>query len=310
MWRCPISYPDGLSSLDPALLSTFLAVVSAGRISAAARQIHLSQPAVTAQIRKLEDAIGAPLFVRSARGVQPTAAGLQLAEDAREIQRLLDAAMSRASGSRDTVGPLELAASTTIAAHVLPPLLARFRGLYPAVPLRVRMANTEDVVRLVRAGEVPLGLVEGHARAAGIRLEPLAEDEIVPIAGVTAPFQPLTPHDLDAIPLLWREAGSGTRAVIERALAKAGVRRRAARALDVELGGTEAVIGGVIAGLGIAFVSRWSVRAHLAAGLVRIVPGLALVMRRTFRWALPAGGLAGAAARFHALAQRTGVAPP
>ncbi|RYZ61697.1 MAG: LysR family transcriptional regulator, partial [Proteobacteria bacterium] len=161
----------------------------------------------------------------------------------------------------------------------------------------------------VRTGRVPLGLVEGHARASGIRLEPFLDDEIVPIMaagrGRESPFVVRHANDLDDVPMLWRESGSGTRAVVERALAKAGVRRRKTHDLDVELASTEAIVGGVMAGLGVAFVSRWSVRAHVAAGLVRVIPGLDLVVRRTFRWALPAGALSGTAARFHAFAQRT-----
>ena len=292
-------------SIDPNLLATFLAVLDAGRISAAAKAIHLSQPAVTAQVRKLEDAVGAALFVRSAQGVTPTDAGLRLARYARSIRQLLDEALAEVPGVEDATGPLVVAASTTIAAHVLPPLLAQFRAAHRGVPLRVHVGNTEQVVAQVRAGHAPIGLVEGHARASGIRLEPFVDDEIVPIAGRDAPFQVRRASDLEAVPLLWRESGSGTRAVVERALGKAGVRRRAARELDVELGSTEAIVGGVVAGLGVAFVSRWSVRAHLAAGLVRVVPGLDLVVRRTFRWALPAGALTGTAARFHEFALRT-----
>jgi DNA-binding transcriptional LysR family regulator len=167
------------------------------------------------------------------------------------------------------------------------------------------VGNSEQVVDEVREGRIPLGLVEGHARASGVRLEPFVDDEIVPIVGRDAPFRVRRASDLDAVPLLWREAGSGTRAVVERALRNAGLRRRSARALDVELGSTEAIIGGAAAGLGVAFVSRWSVRAHLAAGLVRVVPGAALVVRRTFHWALPAGALTGTSARFFALAMRS-----
>ena len=292
-------------SLDPALLATFLAVLDAGRISAAARALHLSQPAVTAQIRKLEDALGAALFVRSVHGVAPTDAGLRLAGYARSIRRLLDEALAEVADTPEQSGPLVVAASTTIAAHVLPPLLAHFRAKHRDVPLHVHVGNTEQVVTEVREGRVPLGLVEGHARAAGVRLEPFLDDEIVAVVGRDSPFKIRGARDLDTTPILWREAGSGTRAGVERALRKAGVHRRAARDRDVELGSTEAILGGAVAGLGVAFVSRWSARAHLAAGLVRIVPGLDLVVRRTFYWALPAGALTGAAARFHAFAQRT-----
>jgi DNA-binding transcriptional LysR family regulator len=293
-----------LPELEPVLLSTFLAVLDAGRVSAAARVLHLSQPAVTAQVRRLEDALGTALFVRSAHGVTPTDAGLRLAEHARVVRRTLEDAVNAIAGTREAVGDLVVSASTTIAAHILPSLLARFRAIHRNVVFHIQVGNTEQVVSEVRAGRVPMGLVEGHPRASGVRLEPFLDDEIVAVVGRDAPFVLRRARDLEAVPLLWREAGSGTRAVVERALAKAGVRRRSIRALDVELGSTEAILGGAVAGLGVAFVSRVSVRAHLEAGLVRVVPGLDLVVRRTFHWALPAGALSGTAAHFHAFAQR------
>jgi DNA-binding transcriptional LysR family regulator len=291
--------------LDPALLSTFLTVLDHGRISGSAKVLHLSQPAVTAQIRKLEQALGAALFVRSVHGVTPTEAGLRLASYARSVQKLLDEAVEELSSLEEQSGPLVVAASTTIAAHVLPPLFAQFRAVERRVPLRLYVGNTEEVVNEVRAGRVPLGLVEGTARAAGVRLEPFIADEIVPIVGREARFRVGHVRDLEHVPILWREAGSGTRAVVERALRGAGLRRRAMRSLDIELGSTEAILGGAAVGLGVAFVSRWSARAHLAAGMVRVVQGLDLLVRRTFSWALPAGALSGTVARFHAFAQRT-----
>ena len=287
------------------LLSTFLAVLDAGRVSGAARTLHLSQPAVTAQVRRLEEAVGATLFVRSVHGVTPTDAAIRLATYARTVRRTLQEAVSAVSGARDETGELAIGASTTIAAHVLPALLARFRIAHPAVSLRVDIGNTEHVVAAVRDGRVPLGLVEGLARAAGVRLEPFLDDEIVAVVGIGAPYTLRSVKDLAAVPILWRERGSGTRAVVERALAKAGVKRGAVRDLDAELGSTEAIVGGAVAGLGVAFVSRVSVEAHVAAGLVRVVPGLGLAVKRTFRWALPSGALAGMAAKLHAQARRS-----
>lgn len=291
-------------ALDPRLLQTFLTVFEAGRVSAAAKELHLSQPAVTAQLRKLEETLETPLFLRSVRGVTPTEAGLRLADRARAIQTMIDETVRAVKGNEEKTSTLVLGASTTIAAHVLPPLLAKFRASNRGVAFRVIVGNTEEVVEHVRAGRVPLGLVEGHARASAIRLEPCLDDEIVPVVGEHAPFRVKSVADLETTPLLWRESGSGTRAVVERALRTAGVNRRAIRAMDVELRSTEAILGGAAAGLGVAFVSRISARPHTAAGLVRVVPGLDLVIRRTFRWALPAGALRGTAARFHAFAQR------
>ncbi len=290
-------------AIDFTLLPTFLAVFEAGRISAAAKAVHLSQPAVTAQVRRLEEGLGTPLFTRSVRGVAPTPAAVRLAEHARALQRQLDQAIVDVAGERVATGPLVVGASTTVAAHVLPPLLAAFRSKHPRVAVRVRVGNTEEVLEDLRAERVPLGIVEGHARASGVRLEPLVDDEIVPVIGAAPKFVVRGLRDLDVVPLLWREAGSGTRAVVERALAKAGLGRRTARALDLELGSTEAILGGAAAGLGVGFVSRWSARAHLAAGEVRVVPGFDLVLRRTMRWALPPGAPSGQAGAFYDVAK-------
>jgi DNA-binding transcriptional LysR family regulator len=289
-------------AFDPALLPTFLAVVDTGRISAAARVLALSQPAVTAQIRRLEDAVGAPLFVRSVRGVVPTAAGERLAGYARSVRDLLEEAAASVSGPDEPSDELVLTASTTIAAHVLPQVLAGFRRAHPGVALRLEVGNTEAVLASVTAGRVPLGLVEGLTRAAGVRLAPFVDDEIVAVVGRGSPLRIRRLADFANVPILWREPGSGTRSVLDRALRQAGIRRKP-MPTDVVLGSNEAIFGAVAAGLGAAFVSRWSVQTYLAAGRIVIVPGLDLVVRRTFHWALPTGVLRGAAARFFDFAQ-------
>jgi DNA-binding transcriptional LysR family regulator len=292
------------NALDAALFPTFLAVLDAGRISAAAKSLHLSQPAVTAQIRKLEATLGAALFVRSARGVAPTAAGERFAGYARSVQRLVEEAASAVTEAEEPSGELVLSASTTIAGHVLPRLLAGFRALRPRVALRLDVGNTEHVLAALTEGRISLGLVEGHSRAAGVRLEPFVDDELVAISAPSSRFRVRTVRDLGDVPLLFREVGSGTRSVLDRALRSAGIRRKALAA-DVELGSTEAILGAAAAGLGLAFVSRWSMQAHLASGKVIIVPGLGFSVRRTFYWAIPTGGLRGVAAQFHAFAVRS-----
>lgn len=287
--------------LDPDLLATFLAVVQHGRISAAARAIHLSQPAATARIRRLELSVGAPLLLRSVRGVAPTPAGERLAARAREVQQLLEAALDDFGDEEHALGPLSLAVSTTIAAHVLPSVLARFRARHPELPVALQVANSEEVIAAVRAGRQPLGLVEGTARAVGVRLEKWLDDELVAVMAPDAPFVVRRDADLIPLPLLWREPGSGTRAVIAAALKKAGVRTRPAP-LDPVLGTSSAIANAAAAGLGVAFLSKWALAPFLATGRLKPIPGLSFTIRRTFQWALPAGALAGSAARFHQLA--------
>lgn len=288
--------------LDPDLLATFLAVVQHGRISAAARAIHLSQPAVTARVRRLEQQVGAPLLVRSVRGVEPTPAGQRLAARAAEVQRLLAAALDDVGADDDQApGPLALVASTTIAAYVLPPVLARFRARHPEIPIELEVGNTDAVLAAVRSGAKPLGLVEGTSRAIGVRLEKWLDDELVAVMAPDAPFVVRRDADLATVPLLWREPGSGTRAVVAQALRRAGIRRRPLP-LDPVLGTSSAIANAAATGMGVAFLSRFALAPFIASGRLRPIPGLSLSIRRTFQWALPAGALAGAAARFHRLA--------
>jgi len=289
-------------TLDSDLLTTFLAVLRQGRISAAARALHLSQPAVTARVRRLEQAVGARLLLRSTQGVTPTPAGERLAAAARDVERRLEEVLREIGGEGRALGPLALCASTTIAAHVLPGLLARFRGRYPEVRLELEIGNTAQVLAAVEQGSAGLGLVEGAGRAAGVRLEPWVDDELVPVVGALARSAPRTPADLETTPILWREPGSGTREVVLRALRRAGLRARP-KPIDLVLGSSEAIAGCASAGLGLAFLSRWALGPHLAAGLLRPVPALGLELRRTFRWALPSGARSPAAEALLRLAQ-------
>lgn len=294
--------------LDPYLLATFLDVLQHGGIGAAARATDLSQPAVTARMRRLEESLGTTLLTRSSRGVVPTPAGDRLADYARRVRALLDEASVEVPASDTNLGRLSIVASTTIAAYVLPPALAAFRSRYPQVPFEVAVANTRDAIDAVRDGSVPLGLVEGHPRAPGVRLEPWVDDEIVPVLGSQTPWRPQRAAELESLPLLWRESGSGTRAVVARALGQAGVRRRP-RDGDLELASSEAIVGACAAGLGLAFLSRWTLAPHLASGRLRPVPALGLEIRRTFRWALPSAMPGGASGLFLRYARGLALSP-
>lgn len=298
--------------IDANLLSVFIAVAEIGRISEASKQLHLSQPAVTAQIRKLEEALSTPLFVRSVRGVSLTAAGSKLLEYAHQMRRLMDDAHVAVStrGGSSLVGTLAVAASTTTSGHVLPRLLPSFRKLHPQVSIVVEVGNTDAALEMVRKGSVPLGLVEGHRRAAGLRLEPYVKDEIVPVIGTAVTDRVLLAQvegihslaDLAGLPLIWREPGSGTRAVIEAAFDKAGLVRSPTP--ELVLGTTQAIRTAAVYGLGIAFLSRWCMQSELALNKLRVlnIPGFKI--ERSFYWALPAGGLGGIAEQFLEHARR------
>lgn len=287
-------------ALDPRRLETFRVVAQSGQVSGAARSLHLSQPAVTAQIRQLEAEIGRPLFIRHASGVEPTEAGRLLLDYARRVHGLLEEAGSRLQGATRMGGELRLGASTTAAAYVLPRLLGGFLAKHRPGPVVLDTGNTEAVLEGVRAGRTPLALVEGLTRAPGLALEPYLEDELVPVRAVRAPV-PLAAvqeaRDLAGIPLIWREPGSGTRAVVERALRRAHV-ARAPRVSDLVVGDTEAIKTCVLLGLGLGFLSRWSLQREIRQGLLEVVPLPDLRIPRSFSWVQPGGGASGLAGAF------------
>ncbi len=287
--------------LDSRRLETFRAVALAGRISEAARRLNLSQPAVTAQMRQLEQAAGRPLFTRHSHGVRLTPAGSGLLEVANRLHALLDEASSRLVAAEQPAGPLHLCASTTLAAYVLPSLLAAYQRAEQPSSVTLEVGNTEQVLAWVREGRFPLGLVEGLRRAPGLRLELFFADELLPVRAVKAPTtirRVRAIRDLATVPILRRESGSGTRAVVDAALKKADP-ALAHRDSDPVLGHTEAIKAAVLEGLGIAFLSPWSIRGELRRRELEILDLPGLRIPRAFSWVHPSGGLQGTAARFH-----------
>jgi molybdate transport repressor ModE-like protein len=289
--------------LDSRRLAIFHAVVEAGAITLAAKRLHLSQPAVTANVQQLEAALGKRLLERRARGVAPTDAGRRLLPYAARMESLLEEAVLDVGTRRAPTGPLVLGASTTVAAYVVPRLVADYTRELGPLPVRVQVANTSQVLAWVEEGLVPLGLVEGPPRAARVRLTPFIDDELLPLVASDAPRE-LTQvrkiADLASVPILWREPGSGTREVVERALRASAKRRPAAH--DLELGSSEAIKSAVLLGLGIAFASRFVVSTELANGRLRALPLPGLRIMRAFSFAYRGRELTGLAARFHEFA--------
>src|SRR5512147_949735 len=145
-----------MTSIDPRRLETLRVVAEAGKISTAARLLHLSQPAVTAQVRALEEECGRALLVRTNQGVTPTPWGRRLLEAATRVHDVLaDAAAALAEGD-EPVGELLLAASMTTAAYVVPQLLAAFRTVHGPVPFRLLVGNTSQVVEWITSGRATL----------------------------------------------------------------------------------------------------------------------------------------------------------
>ncbi|WP_169311912.1 LysR substrate-binding domain-containing protein [Deinococcus maricopensis] len=265
--------------VQPEHLLTLLRVADTGSLSAAATELNLSQPAVTQQLKLLERAVGEPLFTRHRAGVTLTRTGDGLLPFARALRRALDDARQYALDLRDLqAGDVRVAASTTLAAFVLPPALATFHARHPGVALHVTSGNSREVTQRLLDGACDLALIEGARPALppGFGHAVLRQDTLRLVAAPTHPLagRTLQPGDLDDLPVVWREPGSGTREVARAALARANVRVH-----DVlHLAGAEAVKEAVLSGLGAAFLSDLSVRRDLERGhLVALdvpLPGL------------------------------------
>jgi len=250
--------------MTPDQLITFAAVAEHLNISRAAVALHLSQPAVSGQLRQLQDEFGEPLYQREGRGVRLTPAGEQLASYA---ARLRDT-WRQAHAYRDALrgleqGTLRIGATTTPASYLLPYLIADFHRRYPDVALHTADGNTTDIVGAL--GSVDIALIEGPVGAdlpPDTAVHAWREDEIVAIMPRAHPLAASAQGagvDLTALgaePLIVREAGSGVRQIVERAFARAGVPMRVA----LEIAGVEGVKEAVRAGMGIGFVSAMSMR--------------------------------------------------
>jgi DNA-binding transcriptional LysR family regulator len=260
--------------MTPEQLLTFAYVADAGNISRAAELLHLSQPAVSGQLRALQEWFGEPLYRRSGHGVVLTSAGDRLVEHARQLRQ----AYAQARGVRDAwrgiaSGSLRLGASTTPASYVLPGLVAAFRAKYPAVSLQLSDGNTTEIVQRLPLldmafieGDIPVGLPADTAVHAWRGDEVVA---VVPADHALARHDRVSLADLAAYSLVMREQGSGVRRLVERAFHAEGLRPDIA----LELAGVEGVKQAVRAGLGIGFVSVMSMR-HEDGALValRVAP--------------------------------------
>ena len=298
-----------LNRIPPILLQTFFVVAEVSQISEAARRLHLSQPAVTGHIRRLEANLETTLFIRSSRGVTLTPVGARLRERLHQVFAELERVLAELDLSREVTGIVALAASTTLARYFVPRIFLRFHQYHPAAALSLTMGNTEQVLDHLREHRVGLGLVEGLRHTPGVRLEEFLPDEIVAVCATRISDPRLrraidgvkSARDLEAVPLLWREPGAGTRMVVERALTESGVNRKN---LDQRfaLGSPEALKSLVIAGLGVGFFSCWEIQQEMATGLIRPVEIPGLRIRRMFSWALPSGELGGPAGAFYQFA--------
>jgi DNA-binding transcriptional LysR family regulator len=233
----------------------------------------------------LEKFYGTPLLVRKGREVTPTEGGKLLYRYARRILRQVDISKETLGQLNNlTRGTLIVGASTIPGVYLLPKLLSAFSEQYPEVRVSMSISDSKDIIDKVSEGELELGVVGKKTKDKKLEFISLAEDRIVLIAPPRSdltkkPF--ITLSELKKIPVIMREDGSGTRATVRKAMKKMGIRFRDLN-IVMELGSTEAAKSGVIAGLGVSFVSRWAIEREIKLRLVREVPVEKMDIHRHF----------------------------
>lgn len=240
-------------------LQVFHAVAKHLSFTKAAEALFMTQPAVTFQIKQLEDQYNTRLFERGHGRIGLTPAGemvLQYAERILSMSDELEARLGEMTG--EMRGPLLVGASTTIAEFILPRVLGEFNALYPQVRARLIVANSEIIENRVGEHTLDIGLIEGPAHLPELLAETCCEDELVVICAPDYPLagEPeITPAQLRDYEFISREPGSGTREVTDNYFKAAGIPPQDLKTL-MELGSPEALKGVVATGLGYAIVSK------------------------------------------------------
>lgn len=272
-------------------LKVFRVVARHLNFSRAAEELFLTQPAVTQQIKALEDEYGVPLFDRNGGRIALTPAGKSLLPYADKLKAISDEAFEIVAGAAgNRAGKLALGASQTIGQYLLPNLVAAFLRENPRVAVAAVSGNTDQMLEAVAARRIQLAMIEGPALRKDLHIEPFMEDQLVLAVPARHEWadQEVVVDALMDVPLLMREFGSGSRRVVEAALTKAGFKKKDLKT-TIELDSTEGLLSAVEAGLGVAFVSRWAVRNQLALGTLRLARVKGLRLSRMFSLAYPAG---------------------
>ena len=295
-------------------LIVFRAVARHSSFSRAAEELLLTQPAVTQQVKALEAELDVALFDRAGGRIALTAAGVALLPFAEKLAELsAEAVQAVAATTSRNAGALTIAASQTIGQYLLPRLIASFLAENPRVEISVVSGNTQGVLEALMEHRAQVGLIEGPAMRQDVRVDPFMEDHMVCVvpAGHEWADEDVTLRQLQQATLVTREVGSGSRKIVEQAFERAGLKVREMN-VRMTFDSTEGLLSAVEAGLGVAFVSRWAVRAQLALGTLRVARVKGLELGRVFAVATVAGpepaGLVGAFRRF-VLERAEGLAP-
>jgi len=265
-------------------LDLLRSVAQLGSIRQAAGAHHISQPAASMRLRSLERMLDLELLDRSSGRARLTVTGLAVVQWSEAVldgmrDLLLGTAAVRSEG-RDT---LRIAASMTVAEYLVPGWLNRLRGSDPDVAVSLEMGNSGHVTEIMLRGGADIGFVEGPHEPPDLHAHVVSGDDLVVVVAPSHPWarrrRLLSPADLAATPLVLREAGSGTREVLERALGGSGLEPTPL----VELASTTAIKASVAAGTGPGVISRLAVEPEVTDGRLVVVETSGIPLERLIR---------------------------
>jgi DNA-binding transcriptional LysR family regulator len=247
-------------------LRVFLSILERGSLSAAGRQLGLSQPAVSNHLHALEKRFGVALLVRGGR-VRTTPAGECLANHARRVLEELSALEQEMAHYSAPHGRLVVGASTTPGEVFLPHVASGFSARYPDVMLDVEIADTEETLKALLEREIEVAIVGREVDHPRLESRAIEQDELVPVVAATDPLagSEVAPEDLADRPFVMREKGSATRQATEEGLATVGLAPR----VTMELGSNAAVVGAVAEGTGIGVVPARTLGSKERVGQLR-----------------------------------------
>jgi DNA-binding transcriptional LysR family regulator len=273
-------------------LHVFRVVADTLSFSKAAEELHLSQPAVTSQVRTLEEGLGIALFDRIGRNAKLTPAGTTLLQYVRQIETLTNEAVAALAPYGVQEGAeLNIGASHTIAVYVLPKLLPQILRDWPKLRVHIVSGSTIEVLTALANHQVSVGLIEAPAHRPDFKIEHFMDDElclILPTNHRWAKKTTLRAAEVVQEPILLRESGSGMRRFVEEYLEKNGVLSQQLRT-TVDMNSTEAILSAVESGLGIGFVPRMALGKAVQANSVAVVPLENGPIKRQFSIALLGG---------------------
>lgn len=258
-------------------LRALAAIIDTGTVTAAAKRLHVTPPAVTMQVQLLEEHLGLPLLDRAGDHFQPSAAGREVLAAVVRVERALADCGAALDAMKGLKAGLVSVGLVSTAKYFVPNALGAFARTHPGIDIALVVGNREEIIAALASDAIDLAIMGRPPLDMEVDKNPIGEHPHVMIAPVDHPLlgRRLKPGVLAESVFLSREPGSGTRNLMERFFREAGVEPR----IGMEIGSNETIKQAVMAGLGLSFISAHTVAAEIADGRLAVldVEGLPVI---------------------------------